>query len=340
MELSVKEIAEKINGQIIGKSNIKISGISDLKSAKKGEISFIISPKYIKDAENSLADVIISDSIDKINKKTIIKVKNARIAYVSVLKLFHPEKEVTENISERAVLGKNFKKGKNVFIDDFVVIKDNVELGDNVYIGAGTYIGNDVKIGNGVKIYPSVSIYDRTIIDENTLIHSGVVIGSDGFGFTEDNGKIIKIPQVGFVKIGKNVEIGSNCTIDRGAFGPTIINDNVKLDNLIHVAHNVEIGEGTLIAAQTGIAGSTKIGKHCIIGGQVGFVDHINIGNFVKIGSQAGVSKDIPDNSVITGTPARPIKELRRAEAYMMRLEELFKKVDELSKKINEYNKK
>ncbi len=335
MEFSVKDIAEKINGQIYGKSTIKISGISDLKNAKKTDISFILSGRYLKDAENSEAEVIISDSLDKINKKTIIKVKNAKLAYISVLKLFYPESESLEYISDKSSIGKNFKKGKNVFIDDFVVIKDNVELGDNIYIGAGVYIGSNVKIGSNTKIYASVTICDKTVIGENVIIHSGTVIGSDGFGFAEDNGNIIKIPQIGFVKIGNNVEIGANCAIDKGAFGPTIINDNVKLDNLIHVAHNVEIAESTVIAAQTGIAGSTKIGSHCIIGGQVGFVDHINIGNFVKIGSQAGVSKDIPDNSAITGTPARPIKELRRAEAFMMRLEELFKKVDELSKKID-----
>lgn len=335
MEFSVKEIAEKINGKVNGKSTLKISGVSDLKNARKEDISFILSTKYLKEAEESCSQVIISDSVEKINKKTVIKVKNAKLAYVTVLNLFFPAKEVEEYTSEKAVIGKKFKKGKNVFIDDFVVIKDNVEVGDNVYIGAGVYIGNNVKIGGGTKIYSSVSIYDNTIIDENVIIHSGAVIGSDGFGFAEDNGNIIKIPQIGFVKIGKNVEIGANCTIDKGAFGPTIIGNNVKLDNLIHIAHNVEIKEGTIIAAQTGIAGSTQIGKHCTIGGQVGFVDHITIGNFVKIGSQAGVSKDIPDNSAITGTPARPIKELRRAEAYMMRLEELFKKVEELSKKIN-----
>lgn len=332
MELSAKEIAEKINGIITGKNNIKISGISDLKNARKNQISFILSPKFLKEAEESQADVIISDSVEKINKKTVIKVKNVRTAYVAVIHLFYPEKEIVDYTSEKAVIGKNFKKGKNVYIDDFVVIKDDVQLGDNVYIGANVCIGNSVKIGNNTKINPLVSIYDGTEIGESVLIHSGTVIGSDGFGFTEDNGKIIKIPQIGFVKIGNGVEIGANCTIARGSFGPTIINDNVKLDNLVHIAHNVEIGEGTLIAAQTGVAGSTKIGKHCIIGGQVGFVDHITVGNFVKIGSQAGVSKDIPDGAAITGTPARPIKELRRSEAYMMRLEELFKQVSELVK--------
>lgn len=263
----------------------------------------------------------------------------------------------TAIVSNKAKLGNNVKIGPFAIIDDEVVLGDNVEIGpkvhiitgsiigNNNYIGEGTLIGDApqdlkykggksfVKIGSNTKINPLVSIYDGTEIGEGVLIHSGTVIGSDGFGFTEENGKIIKIPQIGFVKIGNGVEIGANCTIDRGSFGPTVISDNVKLDNLIHVAHNVEIGEGTLIAAQTGIAGSTKIGKHCIIGGQVGFVDHITIGNFVKIGSQAGVSKDVPDGAAITGTPARPIKELRRSEAYMMRLEELFKQVNELMKK-------
>ncbi|MCX7698297.1 MAG: UDP-3-O-(3-hydroxymyristoyl)glucosamine N-acyltransferase [Candidatus Goldbacteria bacterium] len=333
--LTVQELSEKINGKIIGKSDIKISGVSDLVNAKNSDVSFILSPKYLESAISSAAPVIISDSLEHIQGKTVIKVQNVKIAYIKAINIFYPPESIRGYISKNSSIALTAKLGIDVFIDDFVVVKDNTEIGDGSYIGVGSFIGKSCVIGKNVRIFSRVSIYDRTIIGDNTIIHSGAVIGSDGFGFVENNGEIIKIPQIGNVIIGRNVEIGANTTIDRASFGSTFIDDDVKIDNLVQIAHNVRIGKGTIIAAQTGIAGSTQIGKYCLIAGQVGFVDHITIGDFVKIGAQAGVAKDLPDRAEVTGSPARPIKELRKAEAYMMKLEELFKKVKEIYNKLN-----
>lgn len=333
--LTVQELAEKINGRIIGEPDIKISGISDLINAKSSDVSFILSSKYLDSALSSACRVIISDSFEQIQDKTIIKVENVKVAYIKAINIFYPNEIVKGNISKNSSIASSVKLGKDIFIDDFVVVKDGTQIGDGAYISSGSFIGKNCVIGKNVKIFSNVSVYDETIIGDETIIHSGVVIGADGFGFIEDNGAIIKIPQIGNVKIGKNVEIGANTTIDRASFGATVIDDDVKIDNLVQIAHNVKIGKGTIIAAQTGIAGSTKIGKYCLIAGQVGFVDHLVIGDFVKIGAQAGVAKDLPDKSEVTGSPARPVKELRKAEAYMMRLEELFKKVREIYNKFN-----
>lgn len=333
--LTVQELAEKINGRIIGEPDIKISGISDLTNAKSSDVSFILSSKYLDSALSSACRVIISDSLEQIQDKTIIKVQNVKVAYIKAINIFYPHETVKGDISKNSSIASSVKLGKDIFIDDFVVVKDETQIGDGAYIGSGSFIGKNCIIGKNVKIFPNVSVYDETIIGDGTIIHSGVVIGADGFGFIEDNGEIIKIPQIGNVKIGKNVEIGANTTIDRASFGATVIDDDVKIDNLVQIAHNVKIGKGTIVASQTGIAGSTKIGKYCLIAGQVGFVDHLVIGDFVKIGAQAGVAKDLPDKSEVTGSPARPVKELRKAEAYMMRLEELFKKVREIYNKFN-----
>jgi len=333
--LTAQELAEKINGQIKGKTDLKISGISDLENAQSSDVSFILSDRYLNSAVSSQAQVIISDSMEQIQNKTIIKVNNARLAYIKAINIFYPQEPVKGNISKNSSVSLSAKLGKDVCIEDFVVIKEGTQVGDDTSIGPGSFIGANCIIGKNVRIFSDVSIYDETIIGDNTIIHSGVVIGADGFGYIEDNGKVIKIPQIGKVKIGRNVEIGANTTIDRASFGETFIDDDVKIDNLVQVAHNVHIGKGTIIASQTGIAGSTKIGKYCLIAGQVGFVDHLEIGDFVKIGAQAGVAKDLPDKSEVTGSPARPVKELRKAEAYMMKLEELFKKVKEIYSKLN-----
>ncbi len=340
MQFSAEEIARAVDGKVIGDPVDRINGISELKNAEESYLSFVLSEKYVKEAEESKAKIILSDSVNEIKGKTVIKVKNAKLAYIEIINLFTPKKEKTEYISPKASIAKTVKLGKNVYVDDFAVIKDNAEISDGVTVFPGVFIGDSVKIGKNTTIYPNVSIYARSEIGESTIIHAGCVIGSDGFGFVEDAGKIIKVPQIGYVKIGNNVEIGANTTIDRGAFGPTLVGDNVKLDNLVQVAHNVKIGEGTIIAAQSGISGSSEIGKYSLLGGQVGFADHIKAGDFVKVGAQSGVGKDIEDNAVISGSPARPLMELRRSEAYVMKLKELFARVKALEEEIKKLKEK
>jgi UDP-3-O-[3-hydroxymyristoyl] glucosamine N-acyltransferase len=330
MNIKAEEIARLINGQITGNAGEIVSGISDLKGAADDDLSFILSPKHLNDALASRARVLLSDSLDDISGKTIIKVKNAKAAYAVVIGIFHPEKPPVSFTSTTASVSADAVIGKNVFIDDFVVIKSGAVIRDNAFIGAGTVVYEDCIIGSATRLNPGIVLYYKTEIGSNCIIHSGTVIGADGFGFVEYDGKHMKVPQIGHVVIGDNVEIGANCCVDRAAFGATRIGNNVKIDNLVHIAHNVEVGEGTLIIAQAGISGSTKIGKNCIIGGQAGLVDHLNIGDGAMIGSQSGVSSSVESGALLSGTPARPLMKLRKAEAYMMKLEELFKRVKAL----------
>lgn len=327
------ELAAALGGELFGDGSILLSGISDLKNAGPADAGFILAKKHLEAAAASAAKVIISDSLKEIPGKTVIFTASARRAYIKTIHFFYPEQPVAGSVSPKASVSGSAEIGKNVFIDDFAVIKDGAKIRENVFIGAGVFIGPGCSIGKNSKIYPNVSIYENSEIGMNAIIHSGTVIGADGFGFTPDGDTLLKVPQIGRVVIGDNVEIGANCTVDRAAFGATRVNNGVKVDNLVMIAHNVEVGENTVIVSQTGISGSTKIGKNCIIGGQVGIVDHVTIGDGAKIGSQAGIPCDVEPGAQLTGTPARPIMQLRKAEAYMMKLEELFKRVKELEKK-------
>jgi UDP-3-O-[3-hydroxymyristoyl] glucosamine N-acyltransferase len=332
-QVTAARLAAVIGGELSGDGSVEIRGISDLKNAVKTDVSFILADKYAKQAQACLAPVIISDSQKEIPGKAVIFVKSARHAYIKVINFFHPETITEGAISPKASVSKTAKIEKNVFIDDFAVIKDGVTIGENAFIGAGVFVGKNCSIAKNTKIYPNVSIYDNTEIGTGVIIHSGAVLGADGFGFIPDGSGLLKVPQIGKVKIGNNVEIGANCTIDRAAFGATLVSDGVKIDNLVMLGHNVEIGENTIIVSQTGISGSTKVGKACVIGGQVGIVDHVTIGDGAQVGSQAGIPYDIEPGAVVTGTPARPVMQLRKAENYMMKLEDLFKRVKEIEKK-------
>jgi UDP-3-O-[3-hydroxymyristoyl] glucosamine N-acyltransferase len=327
MNITLQEIAGLTGGEIKGNAGLTVSGISDLKGAKETDVSFILSTKFLKNAQECPAKVIISDTLDSIEGKTVIKVKNAKAAYAKVISVFYPARKAESYISPHASISPGSKIGRDVFIDDFAAIKNGCVISDGAYIGAGVVISEDCSIGALTQINPNVTIYLGTRIGSNCIIHSGTVIGADGFGFVEDEGGLLKVPQVGRVIIGNNVEIGANCCVDRASFGATLIGNNVKIDNLVHIAHNVEIGEGTIIIAQTGISGSTKLGKYCVIGGQVGIVDHVTIGDGAKIGSQSGIPSDVEPGAMLTGTPARPVIKMRKAEVYMMKLEDLFKRV-------------
>ncbi|MFP4465434.1 MAG: UDP-3-O-(3-hydroxymyristoyl)glucosamine N-acyltransferase [Candidatus Goldiibacteriota bacterium] len=339
MELSARQLARKLGGTAAGDAEAVISGISDLENASGTDASFILSEKYIEAAERSKARVIISDSRSDLKGKTIIKVDDAKKAYVEVLRMFYTRPRPQPGISETAVIGKDVKIGKDVHIGGAAVIRDGCSIGDMAVVSDGVCVGENAAIGNKTIIYPNAVIYARVKIGVDCIIHAGAVIGPDGFGFLPVKDDVVKIPQTGWVEIGNNVEIGANCCIDRGAFGPTVIDDNVKMDNLIHVGHNVKIGAGTLIAAQTGIAGSTVIGKGCIIGGQAGIADHVAIKDGAIIGSKAGVSKDIEPGSVMSGTPARPIMQVRRAEANTAKIPELIKEIRKIKEELDGFKK-
>lgn len=333
--IKLSEIAKKIDGIILG-DDCEISGVASIHKAKTGDITFLFSKKYIENAKTSSATAFIVIEDTKIDGKPQIVVNNPALAQSRVLKLFYPGKKIEPFISDKATLSKDVVFGKNVTIMDFAYISSGVVIGDNTIIYPFVYIGENVKIGNNVKILPHSVIMDDTEIGDETIIQPGAILGADGFGYAFNGISYEKIPQVGKVVIGKAVEIGANTTVDRATLDKTEIGDGVKLDNLVMIGHNVRIGENTVMAGQSGVAGSSEIGKYGIIGGQVGIGDHLKIGNKVMIGGKSGIMSNIEDGKKIAGIPARDYKSWLRIEAYLEKLPEMKKTIDIILKKIEE----
>ena len=332
MNFTAGQIADQINGTIVGDRDVDIFNISKIEEGTKGSLTFLANPKYTEFiySTNASAAIVAEDfePTEKINT-TLIKVKDPYSSFTTILELFNKEITSKKGISEFTVIDKNAIISDSSYIGSFTTIGKDSKISDNCIIENQVFIGNNVEIGEGTRIYPGVKILDDTKIGKNCIIHSSCSIGSDGFGFAQnDDGSFKKIPQTGNVIIGDNVEIGSNSTIDRATLGSTIIHKGVKLDNQIQIAHNVEIGENTAIAAQSGIAGSTKIGRNCMIGGQVGIIGHLKIGDNVKIQAQAGVTSDIKSDSRVTGTPAISHMNYNKSYIHFKNLPEIVKKID------------
>ena len=339
MEFSAQQIAVLLSGKIEGNPSVTVNNLAKIEEAQAGSLTFLANPKYIPYLAKTKASVVIlTDGItDEKSAATLIKVKDGREAFTILLETYHKMQFGKTGIEEHAHVAKSVKLGKDSYVGSFSYAGDNVVIGENVKIFPGVYIGDNCKIGDSCIIYPGVKIYRESVIGKNCTLHSGVVIGSDGFGFVpNDENNYRKMPQVGNVVIEDHVEIGSNSTIDRATMGSTIIRKGVKLDNLIQVGHNVEIGENTVVAAQTGIAGSTKIGRDCMIGGQVGITGHITIGNRVKVAAQSGVGSDISDDEIIQGSPSFEHFDYKKSYVLFKHLPELNKKIKELEAKIEE----
>ena len=332
MNFTAGQIADQINGTIVGDRDIDILNISKIEEWSKGSLTFLANPKYTEFIYTTKASAAIVSSDFEPTEKielTLIKVKDPYYSFTTILELFNKDLSNRKGISQLTVIDKSSKISDSSFIGSFSSVGENSIIGENCVIENQVFIGNNVEVWNGCKFYPGVKILDDSIIGQNCIIHSSTTIGSDGFGFApNDDGSYKKIPQTGNVVIGDNVKIGSNSTIDRATLGSTIISNGVKLDNQIQVAHNVEIGENTAIAAQSGIAGSTKIGKNCMIGGQVGIIGHIKIGDNVKIQAQAGVTSNIESNSRVTGTPAISYMNYNKSYVHFKNLPEIVKKID------------
>jgi UDP-3-O-[3-hydroxymyristoyl] glucosamine N-acyltransferase len=332
MNFTAGHIADQINGTVVGDRDIDIFNISKIEEGSKGSLTFLANPKYTEFIYTTKASAAIVSSDFEPTERielTLIKVKDPYSSFTTILELFDKDLSKRKGISQLTDVDKSSKISDSSFIGSFSTVGENSIIGEKCTIENQVFIGNNVEIGNGCIIYPGVKILDNTIIGRNCIIHSSTTIGSDGFGFApNDDGSYKKIPQTGNVVIGDNVEIGSNSTIDRATLGSTIISNGVKLDNQIQVAHNVEIGENTAIAAQSGIAGSTKIGKNCMIGGQVGIIGHIKIGDNVKIQAQAGVTSNIESNSRVTGTPAISYMNYNKSYVHFKNLPEIVKKID------------
>ncbi|TKJ39808.1 UDP-3-O-(3-hydroxymyristoyl)glucosamine N-acyltransferase [candidate division LCP-89 bacterium B3_LCP] len=342
MMYTVAELAKLINGEVEGDPNVEITGIAKIEEACPGEMTFLANPQYERFLETTQASAIIISNDQKASGKTVIRVPDPYLSFAELLGVFYPpEKAPDPGIDSSAHVSENAKIGKNCCIGANVVIGSDSSLGKNVIIYPNAFIGDHVVIGDDTTLHAGVSVRYGVRIGSRVTIQNNSVVGSAGFGFApKETGDYEKIPQVGNVIIEDDVEIGAGCTIDRATLGATRIEKGVKLDNLIQVAHNVVIGKNTVIAAQTGISGSTEIGERCMIGGQVGFVGHIKLGNGSMVGAQSGVPKSFGDGSKISGSPAKPHREELLIQVMQKKLTDFYKRLDLLEKQIEEYQKK
>ena len=335
MQFSAAQIAALINGKIEGDANASIGSFGKIEEAQTGQLAFLANPKYEEYLYTTGASVIIINDALELKQPipaTLIRVPDAYTAFATLLSTYHKMmQQQMVGIQEPTYISTSASYGQNVFIGAFAYLGENVKLGNGTKIYPNAYLGNNVKVGDNSVIHPGVKIYHDCVIGNNVIIHAGTVIGSDGFGFApQADGSFQKVPQIGNVIVEDNVEIGANTAIDRATIGSTIIKAGAKLDNLIQIAHNVEIGNSTVVAAQAGISGSTKVGKGVMIGGQVGIVGHINIGDGAKINAQSGVSKSIEPGKAVTGSPAHDYTSALRSQAISRNLPVLEKRIKEL----------
>ena len=330
MKLTLGEIAVYVDGKVIGEPDINVSGVSEIQNSLPGTITFLGNPKYKQFLTETQAEAIFVRNEDHLNGKNGIVVSNPQLAMARTLRLFFPQTSFEPSIHESAVIDSTVSVGKNIFIEAGVVIKSGASIGDNAIIGANVVIGNGAAIGTHCSLKPNVTIYHNVIIGDNCIIHSGTVIGCDGFGYVKENNIHEKIPQTGNVVIGNDVEIGSNCAIDRATIGITSIGDLTKIDNLVHIAHNVKVGKGCLITAGFAVAGSTEIGDYCTFAGQVGIAPHVKIGSDSVFAAKSGVTKSLEGGKVYAGFPAREIREHNKREAQLHDITRMSQKLDQL----------
>lgn len=340
MKKSLKEIAELIGGKIVGDESIEVKGVAGIEETKKGEITFVGDKKHLPLLKTTKASAVIVSREVKEARVPFIQVENPYLAFAKVMRIFVPYQKPTKGTHPSAIVSEGVDLGKGISLGAHSVIEEGARIGDNTIIYPLVYVGRRSKIGKDCLIYPQVMIREGVEIGNRVIVHSGTVIGSDGFGYIPYKGKQHKVPQIGKVVIEDDVEIGANVTIDRATLGKTWIKRGVKIDNLVQIAHNVVIGENSIIVAQVGISGSTEIGKGVTLAGQAGVVGHIKIGDRAIVGGRAGVLKSIPPNTIVSGYPARPHTQAKRIEASVLRLPELYKLVRELKRRIEELEKK
>lgn len=338
---SAKELAALIEGTVTGDETIPVKGITNIDSPQEGCVTFVTESSRIRDLEKTQVACILAPPGSQSSKKTLILTSHPKIAWAKLLVLFHPPRVFPGKISEKAFVSASAVLGQGVTVEPFAFIGERVKIGNGSTIRANAYIDSDVTIGESTVIHPNVTVYDRTMIGSRVIIHAGTVIGSDGFGYVFTGKENLKVPQIGNVVIEDDVEIGSNASIDRATLGSTLIRKGVKIDNLVQIAHNVEVGEHSVASSQVGISGSSKIGKNAILAGQVGIADHCEIGDGAILGAQAGLptKKKIPPGQIYFGSPARPYDVERKLLASQPFLAETVKQVRELARKIEQLEK-
>lgn len=339
MEFTAKMIADFLKGTLEGNPDETVTNISRIEEGKKGTLAFLANPKYEKYLYSTEASIVLINKDLKLVKKvssTLIRVEDAYQAFASLLNLYTSSLPQKVGIDPNSFISETATYGKDCYIGAFSFLGDNVKVGNNVKVYPQVYLGDNVTIGDNTILYPGVKIYKECTVGKDCILHAGTIVGSDGFGFAPSTGAFQKIPQIGNVIIEDNVETGSNVSIDRATIGSTILRKGAKLDNLIQIAHNVEIGENTVVVAQSGIAGSTKVGKNCMIAAQAGIVGHLSIGNEVKIGAQSGVTSSLKDGELVLGSPAHNFSETRRSMIIYKKLPEMYTRLNELEKALNE----
>lgn len=340
MKIAAEQIASVLEGEIVGNPAIEVSTLAKIEEGTAGSISFLANPKYAQHIYTTQASVVIVNKTFEPEHPvaaTLIKVDDAYKAFSKLLEYYNEVKLMKSGIEQPSVISDGVEYGDDLYLGSFCYIGKNVKIGNNVKIYPNTFVGDNVHIGDNTVLFAGVRIYSETIIGEKCTLHAGVIVGSDGFGFAPNaDGTFNKVPQIGNVVIEDNVEIGAASTIDRATLGSTIIRKGVKLDNQIQIAHNVEIGENTVIASQSGVAGSTKIGKNCMIGGQVGIVGHITIGDNVRIQAQSGVTKNLENGTAVQGSPALPHSDFLKSYSYFKNFSKIVSDLETVKKKINE----
>jgi len=338
MKFTAEQIAGILDGEVVGNPNAEVYKLSKIEEGSLGSLTFLSNPKYQNYIYSTQATItIVNKSFEPEQPivTTLIKVEDAYQSFSKLLEYYNQVKLMKSGIEQPSVLSENVTYGEDLYLGSFCYVGKNVKIGNNVKIYPNTFIGDNVIIGDNCVFFAGVRIYSETEIGNNCVIHSGVIVGSDGFGFAPlEDGSYSKIPQIGNVILEDDVEIGSCTTIDRATMGSTIIRKGVKLDNQIQIAHNVEIGENTVIAAQTGVAGSTKIGKNCMIGGQVGVAGHITIGDNVRIQAQSGIGKSLKDGEIVQGSPAFNYGDFSKSFVHFRNLPKIVNDLDALKKKL------
>ena len=343
MVFSAKQIADYLKGEIVGDPSVTVSNFSKIEEGKAGTISFLANPKYTPYIYTTEADIVLvnNDFVpEKPIKATLVKVPNAYAALASLLEMVNSATPRKSGLEEMSFVSPTATLGEEVYVGAFAYIADNVKIGSKSVIHPQVYVGDNVTIGEECILYPGVKIYSNCVIGDRCIIHSGAVIGADGFGYSKESEAYHKIPQIGNVVIEEDVEIGANSTIDRAVMGSTVIRRGVKLDNLIQIAHNCDIGEHTAMAAQVGVAGSTKIGENCVLGGQVGIGGHITIGKNSQVGAQSGIISNTKEGSEIMGSPAIPVKSFFKSSIIVPKLPDMYRQLNAMEKELAELKKR
>lgn len=341
MEFSAIQIATFLSGTVEGDPEVKVYNVAKIEEGAPGMLSFLANPKYSQYLYTTQSSIVLINNDFELQDKvsaTLIRVPDAYAAFAQLLGLYQQFMQSKSGVSSLAFISKDASYGEDVYIGEFAFVGERAKIGNRVKIYPQVYIGDDVVIGDDTVIYAGAKLYAQTVVGNSCILHSGCVIGADGFGFApQEDGSYNKIPQIGNVVLGNNVEIGANTCVDCATMGSTKIHDGVKLDNLIQIAHNVEVGKNTAVAAQTGVSGSTKIGANCVIAGQVGMVGHIHIADRTKIGAQSGILGNVKkEGEELMGSPAMNLRDYLRMSVYTKNIEKLVKRVEELEKKLNE----